>query len=153
MAYSGLSDFITALEKKDELRRIKTFIDPVLEITEITDRVTKSGGKALLFENTGTDFPVLINAYGSDERMAMAIGRGNFDDAGKEIETVFNSLSDNRGSFLEKLSALPSLLKLTGVLPSRSNRKETCQQVIHLNPDLGILPVLKCLYNSFWFFV
>jgi 4-hydroxy-3-polyprenylbenzoate decarboxylase len=76
--------------------------------------------------------------------MAMAIGRGNFDDAGKEIETVFNSLSDNRGSFLEKLSALPSLLKLTGVLPSRSNRKGTCQQVIHLNPDLGILPVLKC---------
>ena len=75
MAYSGLTDFIDDLEKKNELRRIKTFVDPVLEITEITDRVTKSGGKALLFENTGTEFPLLINAFGSDKRMAMAIGR------------------------------------------------------------------------------
>jgi 4-hydroxy-3-polyprenylbenzoate decarboxylase len=57
MAYSGLTGFITALEEKNELLRIKTFTDPILEITEITDRVTKSGGKALLFENTGTEFP------------------------------------------------------------------------------------------------
>jgi 4-hydroxy-3-polyprenylbenzoate decarboxylase len=54
MAYSGLSGFIDALEKNNELRRIKIFIDPLLEITEITDRITKSGGKALLFENNGT---------------------------------------------------------------------------------------------------
>ena len=73
MAYSGLTGFIRA-GKKDELRIIN-FINPVLEITEITDRITKSGGKALLFENTGTDFPLLINAFGSDKRMAMAIGR------------------------------------------------------------------------------
>ena len=66
------------------LIRIKQFVDPVLEITEITDRVTKSGGKALLFENTGTDFPVLINAFGSDLRMSMAIGRNNLDEAGTE---------------------------------------------------------------------
>ena len=75
MSYSGLAGFITELEKKDELVRIKTLINPILEITEISDRVTKSGGKALLFENNGTGFPVLINAFGSDIRMAMAIGR------------------------------------------------------------------------------
>ena len=57
MSYSGLGDFIIDLEKKNELLRIKKFVDPVLEITEITDRITKSGGKALLFENTGTRFP------------------------------------------------------------------------------------------------
>ncbi|HQB37428.1 MAG TPA: UbiD family decarboxylase [Bacteroidales bacterium] len=74
MQYSGLSSFIDSLEKSEELLRIKTYADPVLEITEITDRVTKSGGKALLFENNGTAFPLLINAYGSDKRMAMAIG-------------------------------------------------------------------------------
>ncbi|MCX6253007.1 MAG: menaquinone biosynthesis decarboxylase [Bacteroidia bacterium] len=144
MAYSGLTGFITALEKKDELRRIKTFIDPILEITEITDRISKAGGKALLFENTGTDFPVLINAFGSDERMAMAIGRKNLNEAGVEIESIFNNLTDNTGTLFKKISALPTLFKLTGILPSRLKRKGTCQQVIHRIPDLGILPVLKC---------
>ena len=57
MSYSSLKDFVSALEKNGELHRVKTFVDPVLEITEVTDRITKSGGKALLFENTGTAFP------------------------------------------------------------------------------------------------
>ncbi len=56
MSYSGLTDFIKELEKDGELLRIKQFIDPVLEIAEIADRVNKSGGKALLFENNGTNF-------------------------------------------------------------------------------------------------
>jgi 4-hydroxy-3-polyprenylbenzoate decarboxylase len=60
MAYTGLAGFINELAKRDELRTIKQYINPDLEITEITDRITKSGGKALLFENTGTDFPLLI---------------------------------------------------------------------------------------------
>ena len=144
MSYSGLTDFITALEKKDELIRIKQFIDPVLEITEITDRVTKSGGKALLFENTGTIFPVLINAFGSDLRMSMAIGRNNLDDAGMEIENLYKNISSGKESFFQKLSTLPDLFKLAGLLPSRIKRKGKCQQQIHRNPDLGILPVLKC---------
>jgi len=144
MSYSGLTDFITALEKKDELIRIKQFIDPVLEITEIADRVTKSGGKALLFENTGTTFPVLINAFGSDLRMSMAIGRNNLDDAGMEIENLYKNISSGKESFFQKLSTLPDLFKLAGLLPSRIKRKGKCQQQIHRNPDLGILPVLKC---------
>ena len=144
MSYSGLIDFITALEKKDELIRIKQFIDPVLEITEITDRVTKSAGKALLFESTGTIFPVLINAFGSDLRMSMAIGRNNLGDAGMEVENLFKNISSGKESFFQKLSALPDLFKLAGLLPARINRKGKCQQQIHRNPDLGILPVLKC---------
>jgi 4-hydroxy-3-polyprenylbenzoate decarboxylase len=144
MSYSGLIDFISNLEKKDELRRIKTFIDPILEITEITDRVTKSGGKALLFENNGTDFPVLINAFGSDKRISLALGRENLDEVGGEIESVFNTISDDRETILKKLSALPALIKLAGFLPSHQKRKGTCQQVIQRIPDLGILPVLKC---------
>lgn len=145
MAYSGLTDFINGLEKKNDLRRIKTFVDPILEITEITDRVTKAGGgKALLFENNGTDFPVLINAFGSDTRMAMAIGRENLDEAGAEIESLFNYVTDNGGSFFKKLSTLPAIIKLAGILPSRLRMKGSCQQVIHRVPDIGILPVLKC---------
>ena len=63
MSYSGLTEFINELEKKNELVRIKQFVNPVLEITEITDRVTKSGGKALLFENTGTRFPCSYKCF------------------------------------------------------------------------------------------
>jgi 4-hydroxy-3-polyprenylbenzoate decarboxylase len=144
MAYSGLSDFINDLENRNELKRIKVFTDPVLEIAEITDRITKSGGKALLFENTGTDFPVLINGYGSDLRVALAIGRENLDDVGVEIENMFNNLSGNRDSLIEKISALPFLFKLSGLLPSLLKHRGKCQDVIYRNPDLGILPVLKC---------
>jgi 4-hydroxy-3-polyprenylbenzoate decarboxylase len=144
MSYSGLAAFITDLEKRNELLRIRQFVDPVLEIAEITDRVTKSGGKALLFENTGTGFPVLINAFGSDSRMAMAIGRSNLDDAGKEIEDLFKNVSIDKETFFQKLSTLPQLFKLTSLFPSRIKRKGICQQQIHTTPDLGILPVLKC---------
>ena len=144
MAYSGLCDFIRYLEENNELHRINTFVDPVLEITEVTDRVTKSGGKALLFENTGTIFPVLINAFGSDKRISMAIGRNDLEEAGREIELVFNKISASSGNLLEKLSRLPDLIKLSGILPVKSVKKGRCQQIIHNDPDLGILPVLKC---------
>ncbi|HUX56979.1 MAG TPA: menaquinone biosynthesis decarboxylase [Bacteroidales bacterium] len=144
MAYSGLIEFIASLEKNDELMRIKTFVDPILEITEVTDRVTKNGGKALLFENTGTGFPILINAFGSVSRMAMAIGRENLDDVALEIETIFNDISDNRGSIFKKFSSLPALYRLGGYFPTRIKGRGTCQQVKHMDPDIGLLPVLKC---------
>jgi 4-hydroxy-3-polyprenylbenzoate decarboxylase len=144
MSYSGLTGFINELEKNGELLRIKQFIDPVLEITEITDRVTKSGGKALLFENTGTRFPVLINAFGSDYRMAKALSRTNLDEAGTEIEKLFGNLLYHKETLLQKISTLPALFKLAGLFPSHSGRKGSCQQEIHRVPDLGILPVLKC---------
>ena len=76
MAYKNQQQFIDALEKAGELLRIKAFVDPKLEMAEITDRMSKQpgGGKALLFENTGYEFPVLMNAYGSERRMCMALG-------------------------------------------------------------------------------
>jgi 4-hydroxy-3-polyprenylbenzoate decarboxylase len=144
MSYSGLREFVTDLERKNELLRIKQFVDPVLEITEITDRIVKSEGKALLFENTGTQFPVLINAFGSDLRMSMAIGRNNLDEAGAEIESLFTNVSSGKKTLFQKLSALPSLFKLAGILPTHLKRRGTCQQQIHTDPDLDIFPVLKC---------
>ncbi|MCE5346368.1 MAG: menaquinone biosynthesis decarboxylase [Bacteroidales bacterium] len=144
MAYSGLTGFIHSLEKNNQLVRIKTFIDPVLEITDITDRVTKNGGKALLFENTGTGFPVLINAFGSDERMAMAIGRRDLGEVGGELEHILKNVTENKETCFEKLLTLPIILRLAGFLPSRLKKKGKCQQVIHMTPDLGIFPVLKC---------
>ncbi len=144
MAYSGLADFISDLEKNGELHRIRTFVDPLLEITEVTDRITKAGGKALLFENNGTHFPVLINAFGSDRRMAMALGKKELSDAGNDIEQIFNLVTKTPAGIFEKLLALPRLFKTAGYMPSRKKTKGACQQVIYKNPDLGVLPVLKC---------
>jgi 4-hydroxy-3-polyprenylbenzoate decarboxylase len=144
MKYSGLNDFIRNLEFLGELHRIKILVDPLLEISEITDRVVNAGGKALLFENNGTKFPLLINAFGSEKRMAMAIGRKDLADAGREIEKIFTLMSGTKGSLFDKISILPALIKLSGTFPVRSAFKGKCQQVIHNDPDLGILPVLKC---------
>ena len=72
MNYPSLREFIDRLEREGELLRIKESVSPILEITKITDRVSKQpgGGKALLFENVeGSSMPVLINAFGSTKRM------------------------------------------------------------------------------------
>ncbi|MDB2704988.1 4-hydroxy-3-polyprenylbenzoate decarboxylase [Pseudomonadota bacterium] len=75
MKYTDLRDFITHLERKGELKRISAEIDPVLEMTEISDRVLRAGGPALLFENPkGSDIPVLTNLFGTPERVAMGMG-------------------------------------------------------------------------------
>ena len=144
MPYSGLKDFVSVLERNDELHRIKVFVDPVLEITEITDRISKSAGKALLFENTGTGFPILINAFGSDRRMAMALGLSNISDAAGDIEKAFSIFTGTPSGLWARIKSLPGLLKIAGYLPSRTSLKGECQQIIHEKPDLSILPVLKC---------
>jgi 4-hydroxy-3-polyprenylbenzoate decarboxylase len=148
MPYTGLSSFISDLEKQSELHRIKSFVDPVLEITEITDRVTKSGGKALLFENNGTKFPLLINAFGSQKRMSMAISRKDLDDPGSDIVSLLDNLIPGSHNIFNKLSSLPELIKISGFFPHPIRRKGICQHVIIKDPDLSILPVLKCWPND-----
>src|SRR3989337_3417357 len=95
MAFKNQQDFINTLEKAGELLRVKSFVDAKLEMAEITDRISKSGngGKALLFENTGYDFPVLMNAYGSERRMCLALGVSHLDETAHEIEALFKMLS------------------------------------------------------------
>lgn len=145
MKYEGLESFIRELERKNSLHRVKSFIDPVLEISEITDRIFKNGdNKAILFENTGTQFPLLINAFGSEERLLLALGINNPEDAGTEIDLLLNALSTPKQSLFRKLASIPLLAKLSGIMPSFSRRKGSCQDVILKDPDLGILPVLKC---------
>jgi len=144
MAYNGLLDFVDVLREEGELHSVKSFTDPVLEITEITDRVAKAGGKALLFENNGTKFPLLINAFGSLKRMSMAISRKSLDEPGYDVVSLFDHLTSGRGNIFNKLSSLPELIRISGFLPSRIRRKGKCQQVIIKDPDLSILPILKC---------
>ena len=106
-----LREYIAKLEAAGQLQRIKTKVDPKLEISEITDRISKSegGGKALLFENTGTDYPVLMNMMGSDARMAMALGVDSLDDITKRIDSLVSGVMSPKSSLWEKLQMLPLL--------------------------------------------
>ena len=146
MAWKNQQQFIDALEKAGELVRIKSYVDPKLEMAEITDRVSKSGngGKALLFENTGYAFPVLMNAYGSEKRMCMALGVAHLDDVAKEIESLFKLLSAPKEGILDKLKLLPKLGQFASWMPKVKNGRGECQEVVMEEPDITKLPVITC---------
>ncbi len=146
MAYHGLRDFIRLLENQGELLRVSIPINPELEVAEIVDRISKSdgGGKALLFENNGTDFPILINAFGSERRMAFALGCENIESIGSEIETLFRKMATPRHNFLDKLRVLPLLSQISSWMPKTISGRGKCQDVVMKVPDLFKLPILKC---------
>lgn len=146
MAYKSLHAFIAALEQAGELVRIKEFVDPVLEISEITDRISKAGdrNKALLFENTGTPFPVLINSMGSDKRMCMALGINHLDDAMNDVDDLLKKMQTPKNGLLEKLAMLPQLGKFASYMPKVIGGRGACQEVMMASPDMTKLPVLKC---------
>ena len=146
MAYRNQQEFIKALEKEGELVRIKTYVDPKLEIAEVTDRISKSGngGKALLFENTGYDFPVLMNAYGSEKRMCMALGVDHLNDVAKQIEDLFKLLASPKENIIDKLKLLPQLGRFASWMPKVKSGKGECQEVIMQQPDITKLPVITC---------
>lgn len=143
MAYKNLSEFIEKLESLGELKRIPVEVDSHLEITEITDRMSKTGGPALLFEKVkGSAFPVLTNAMGSERRMALALGTEDMDEIGRVIED-FIDLSSYLG-LMNKIKALPKLTRLVSVFPIKLPTRGACQDVINTNPDLSQIPVLHC---------
>jgi 4-hydroxy-3-polyprenylbenzoate decarboxylase len=146
MAWKNQQHFIDALEKAGELVRIKTYVNPKLEMAEITDRVSKSGngGKALLFENTGYEFPVLMNAYGSERRMCMALGVDHLDDVAKEIENLFKLLSAPKEGIIDKLKLLPKLSQFASWMPKVKNGRGECQEIVMHSPDITKLPVITC---------
>ena len=138
--------FINQLERENELIRIKTFVDPVLEISEVADRFAKQpgGGKALLFENTGTPFPVLINALGSEKRICLALRIAELNELNERIKKLLALFPLQRQSFFSRLKMLPALAKVGGYLPVIKKGKAPCQEVIVRSPDLSLFPVLQC---------
>ena len=144
MQFKNLQQFIDLLEKEGELLRIKEFVNPNLEITEIADRFIKNDGPALLFENTGTDFPLLINSMGSYKRMCMALGVNELDDIGNDIEALFKKMVAPKNSLMEKVMMLPELGKVASYMPKTLKGKGECQQVIMDDPDITELPVMTC---------
>jgi 4-hydroxy-3-polyprenylbenzoate decarboxylase len=86
MAYHNLQDFIAALEKAGELKRIAVPVDPRLEISAIAGRIMGEGGPALLFEQVrGSAYPLAINLMGSERRMALALNAESLDAKAREI--------------------------------------------------------------------
>jgi len=144
MSQKGLVKFISLLEQEGELKRITVFVDPVLEMTEFADRSIISGGPAMLFENNGTSFPVLINAFGSEKRINLALKTESPENIYNDINKISGILLSGQKNMLSKLYGLLTLMKFQKFIPLRTSKRGRCQQVILKDPDLGILPVLKC---------
>lgn len=143
--YGSLKEYIDRLEQEGELVRIKTPVSTRFEIAEITDRIVKSeGGKALLFENSGTEFPVLTNMMGSERRMAMALGVERLDDIAKRIEALLGDALSPKGSLWEKMRMLPLLADVAKWFPQCVSGRGACQQVVWQGDDVDLerLPLL-----------
>lgn len=146
-SYRNLGEFIAELESAGELLRIKAPVSSDLEITQITDWASKSpgGGKALLFERVqGSEFPVLMNAFGSDRRICMALGVPDLDTLAGRLRQ-FLELEPPK-SLKDALRLLPLGLDLLRFLPRKITKKAPCQEVVTLGKDVDLsrLPVLKC---------
>ena len=169
MAFEDLRDWIKALEKQGELRRIREEVSPDLEITEITDRVSKigsrtgsriesrgvksavpndvaPGGPALLFENLKghPGHSVFINQFGSERRMALALGVSSVEEIAGRISSLMQMKVPE--GFFDKLKMLPQLGALTSAFPKTVSAKEArCKEVILRDGfDLNAFPILKC---------
>lgn len=145
--YGSLREYIDTLERHGELLRVGARVSPRFEIAEITDRMAKSegGGKALLFENTGTEFPVLTNMMGSDRRMALALGAESLDDIALRIDSMLGRALAPKGSLVDKLRMLPLLADMSRWFPREASGRGACQQVVLQGDeaDIGRLPLLR----------
>jgi 4-hydroxy-3-polyprenylbenzoate decarboxylase len=145
-SFRDLRSFLEACEKRGDLQRITAEVDPVLEITEINDRVVKAGGPALLFENVkGSDMPLAVNVMGTEQRMAMGLGVDQLDDVAAELEALIVTFETKPAGLMDKLKMLPKLKEITGYFP-KDVKKGACQEVVHTGEevDLTKLPVLQC---------
>src|SRR5262245_41805816 len=146
MATATLREFLDFLLQNNELSRVKTRVSPILEISEITDRMCKTpaphghserdkspasklGGKALLFENVeGSNMPVAINTFGSYWRVNQALGTENLEALAERVQHLVKP--EMPTTLMEKMKKLPDLLKMAS-FPPKTGRSGICQQVVH----------------------
>ena len=139
--------FIYDLERAGDLVRIGEYVNPELEITEMADREMKKpgGGKALLFDNNGTRYPLIINMYGSESRIVKALYcKGDPGEKSEEMAELFKALSKPKNSLGDKLRTLPLLKDISGYFPKKKKGRGVCQEVVDEKVDVFSLPVLKC---------
>lgn len=147
MKYTDLRDFIDQLEKRGELKRISTPVDPNLEMTEICDRTLRGGGPALLFENPiGFDTPVLANLFGTPERVAMGMGENSVE-ALREVGKLLAFLKEPEPpkGLKDAWSKLPIFKQVLNMAPKLVS-KASCQDVVLQGDkvDLRSLPIQTC---------
>lgn len=145
--YRNLNEFINELEKENELIRFTEPVSSRLEITEITDRMSKlpGGGKAILFENVkGYEYPLLINQFGSTKRINMALGSESLDALAGRLHDIINTKPPK--TLMDKIKLLPELVKYSKFLPRTFKGKAPCQEIITTGDDVDLtkLPVLFC---------
>jgi 4-hydroxy-3-polyprenylbenzoate decarboxylase len=144
MPFEDLRQFINALDKRGELKRIRAEVDTELEISEITDRVSKRGGPALLFENVrNSSIPVLINAFGSRERMKIALGINDYSDITKHIAELTDVKSPQ--GLVEKLKMVPRLAEVGKMFP-KIVKDGDCKERILKEGQFSLFdfPIIKC---------
>jgi 4-hydroxy-3-polyprenylbenzoate decarboxylase len=142
MAYDGMAEFVRALEESGELTRVRRRVDPYLEVSEIADRTMKGGGPALLFEQVGdAPFPLLINAYGSRLRMALALGVKDIEEHARAIESLLRMRAPTGARELAQLAM--RIPELSSVAP-RTVKEARCQDVVFEGDavDVSRLPIL-----------
>jgi 4-hydroxy-3-polyprenylbenzoate decarboxylase len=145
-SYKDLREFITYLDKRGQLRRVRAPVSSDLEITEITDRVSKSrdANYALLFENVrGHDMPVLINAMGTRERMSWALGLRDLDELRERMSSLVKP--EVPAGLLEKVQKLGEMSEVLRYRP-KTVGSGPCQEIVLTGDqvDLGRLPILQC---------
>ncbi|MGA3038371.1 MAG: menaquinone biosynthesis decarboxylase [Vulcanimicrobiaceae bacterium] len=140
MPFDSLDAFVSELQHRGELVEISAEVDPYLEISEITNRVVKSGGPALLFTNVrGSDVRVLTNQFGSERRMAMAFDAQSLDEVATRLRRLLDlSVPESLASRIAKLASFAPLMN---AVPKTVNGG-SCQDVVIEDPDLNELPVL-----------
>ena len=144
MAYEDLRDWMAALERAGELKKIRAPVNPILEIAEITDRVSKTGGPALLFQNVEghAGSQVLINQFGSARRMNLALEVDSFDQVADRIRHFMDVKSPQ--GFLDKVKMLPMLAEMGKFFP-KTVSTGPCKEVIKRdNFSLLDFPMLQC---------
>src|SRR5579884_818160 len=155
LAYDDLREWIAALDRAGELKRIRAEVDPILEITEIADRVSKAGranhfpkmnpgGPALLFENVKGHprSKVLINQFGSARRMNMALGVDSLDDVADRLRQFIDVKSPQ--GLLDKVKMLPMLADMGKFFP-KTVSGGPCQDVVRTeNFSVLEFPILQC---------
>lgn len=146
MSFRDLREFIDFLEKNGELKRIKTEVDPYLEITEICDRTLRNDGPALLFENPKSNIPLLANLFGSTRRVALAMGQEDISglrDVGKLLALLKEP--DPPKGWKDLWQNLPNYKQILNIKPNLK-RSAAFQEVVidEADIDLGIFPIQTC---------
>ena len=149
MAYKDLHEFVKRLEREGELKRISVEADVDLEITEITDRVSKAGGPALLFEKPRSakkgaaySMPLLINMLGSKRRMELALEVDSLEDVARRIEDLLDMKPPE--GFFDKMRLLPKISELGSFFPKSVKQGLAQEAVETVNLSLADLPIMKC---------